>query len=225
MSRSGCSRLGCSPPGRPHRRWSCGCGCKESRPMSGVKPGGPPAVTGCVRGPASRPRPDDTERVRLAGADRGPAAHGWTGDQHWTLTRVATLIDRLFGQSYTLTGVAKLRHRMGYTAQRRRQPDACHVDTRRENNRIESDHSRLKPDFGRCAASNAFGPSRPLAPAPHSSGTSAAATTNSEPTPTRCCGCLPLDRTRRGRLITAPAGERRVPPPLNTTRPTEAMIG
>jgi putative transposase len=70
-------------------------------------------------GPASRCRLADEQLARLAAAvDRGPAAHGWTADQRWTLARVATLIEQLFGQSYTLTGVAMLLHRLGYSAQR-----------------------------------------------------------------------------------------------------------
>ncbi|WP_256789761.1 helix-turn-helix domain-containing protein [Frankia sp. AvcI1] len=68
-------------------------------------------------GPGSRCRLDDEQRVRLAAElDRGPVAHGWTVDQRWTLGRFATLIARLFGVSYTLTGVDKLLYRMGYSA-------------------------------------------------------------------------------------------------------------
>ncbi|MDT3447041.1 winged helix-turn-helix domain-containing protein [Pseudofrankia sp. BMG5.37] len=70
-------------------------------------------------GPASRCRLDDEQLARLDDElDRGPAVHGWTVDQRWTLSRVALLIEDLFGQSYTLTGVAKLLHRLGYSAQR-----------------------------------------------------------------------------------------------------------
>ena len=50
--------------------------------------------------------------------DRGPAAQdwaGWAGDQRWTLARVAALIHRLFGVSYTLRGVSYLLHRIGWT--------------------------------------------------------------------------------------------------------------
>lgn len=70
-------------------------------------------------GPASRCRLDEQRLARLAvELDRGPAAHGWTLDQRWTLARVATVITRLFRVSYTLTGVAKLLHRLGFSAQR-----------------------------------------------------------------------------------------------------------
>jgi transposase len=71
------------------------------------------------RGPASRCRLDEQQLARLAAElDRGPAAHGWTLDQRWTLARVATVITRLFRVSYTLTGVAELLHRLGFSAQR-----------------------------------------------------------------------------------------------------------
>ncbi len=70
-------------------------------------------------GPASRCRLTDDQLAQLgAELDRGPAAHGWVVDQRWTLSRVARLIEDLFGQSYTLTGVANLLHRLGYSAQR-----------------------------------------------------------------------------------------------------------
>ncbi|WP_347176698.1 helix-turn-helix domain-containing protein [Parafrankia sp. EAN1pec] len=45
-------------------------------------------------GPASRCRLDGDQLARLAvELDRGPAAHGWTVDQRWTLSRVALLIE------------------------------------------------------------------------------------------------------------------------------------
>jgi transposase len=70
-------------------------------------------------GPAARCRLDDDQLARLeAELDRGPAAWGWTQDQRWTLSRIATVIHRLFGVCYTLTGVAKLLHRLGWSAQR-----------------------------------------------------------------------------------------------------------
>ncbi|WP_131772889.1 MULTISPECIES: IS630 family transposase [Protofrankia] len=70
-------------------------------------------------GPASRCRLDAEQLAWLAEElDRGPAAHDWTVDQRWTLTRIVILIERMFGESYTLTGVAKLLHRMEYSAQR-----------------------------------------------------------------------------------------------------------
>jgi transposase len=79
--------------------------------------GGPAALLSA--GPAARCRLDDQQLTRLeAELDRGPAACGWTQDQRWTLSRIATVIHRLFGVSYTLTGAAKLLHRLGWSAQR-----------------------------------------------------------------------------------------------------------
>jgi putative transposase len=49
--------------------------------------------------------------------ETGPAAHGWTEDQRWTLARVAALIAELFGIRYTLRGVSYLLHRIGWTPQ------------------------------------------------------------------------------------------------------------
>jgi transposase len=55
---------------------------------------------------------------RLAAAlGEGPAAHGYTEDQRWTLARVADLIGRLFRVRYTLRGVSLLLHRMGFSPQ------------------------------------------------------------------------------------------------------------
>jgi putative transposase len=64
---------------------------------------------------------DDAQLDRLADElDRGPAAQDWAdwaSDQRWTLARVAALIRRLFGVSYTLRGVSYLLHRIGWTPQ------------------------------------------------------------------------------------------------------------
>jgi len=64
---------------------------------------------------------DDAQLDRLADElDRGPAAQegaGWAADQRWTLARVAALIHRLFGVTYTLRGVSYLLHRIGWTPQ------------------------------------------------------------------------------------------------------------
>jgi putative transposase len=48
--------------------------------------------------------------------DRGPVEQGWQ-DARWTLTRVAEVIERRFGVSYTLRGVSYLLHRIGYSQQ------------------------------------------------------------------------------------------------------------
>jgi putative transposase len=61
---------------------------------------------------------DGDQLARLGEAlDAGPAACGWNQDQRWTLARVAALITRLFGVSYTLRGVSYLLHRMGFSPQ------------------------------------------------------------------------------------------------------------
>ena len=61
---------------------------------------------------------DEDQLARLGAVlDAGPAASGWDQDQRWTLARVAALITRLFGVSYTLRGVSYLLHRLGFTPQ------------------------------------------------------------------------------------------------------------
>lgn len=48
---------------------------------------------------------------------QGPAAHGWSEDQRWTLARIAELIARRFRVDYTLAGVDYLLHRLGWSVQ------------------------------------------------------------------------------------------------------------
>src|SRR5215472_5591375 len=68
---------------------------------------------------------DQDQLARLSAAlDAGPAACGWGFDQRWTLARVAALITRLFGVSYTLRGASYLLHRLG-CSHRRRVPGAA----------------------------------------------------------------------------------------------------
>jgi transposase len=63
-------------------------------------------------------RLDKGQLARLSTAlDAGPAVYGWDRDQRWTLARVAVLITRLFGVSYTQRGVSYLLHRLGFTPQ------------------------------------------------------------------------------------------------------------
>ena len=71
------------------------------------------------KGPGGSARKlDDGQLSRLRQAlDAGPAVHGWDEDQRWTLARVAELIARMFGVSYTLRGVSFLLHRNGFTPQ------------------------------------------------------------------------------------------------------------
>jgi transposase len=47
---------------------------------------------------------------------RGPVAHGWP-DQTWTLSRIKTLIGRRFHKSMTLSAIAQMLHRHGFTHQ------------------------------------------------------------------------------------------------------------
>jgi len=61
---------------------------------------------------------NEDQVTRLGAAlDAGPAACGWNQDQRWTLARVAALVNRLFGVSYTPRGVSYLLHRLGFTPQ------------------------------------------------------------------------------------------------------------
>lgn len=71
------------------------------------------------KGPSGTPcRLDEGRLARLeAELDAGPAAHGWTEDQRWTLPRVTVLISRLFHVRYTQRGVSYLLHRIGWTPQ------------------------------------------------------------------------------------------------------------
>ena len=59
---------------------------------------------------------EQLSRLRAA-LDAGPAASGWDTGQRWTLARVAMLIARLCGVSYTPRGVSYLPHRMGFSPQ------------------------------------------------------------------------------------------------------------
>ena len=49
--------------------------------------------------------------------EAGPAVHGYTEDQRWTLARVADLIAKCFRVRYTLRGVSLLLHRIGFSPQ------------------------------------------------------------------------------------------------------------
>jgi len=60
---------------------------------------------------------DEAQLAQLRAAlDAGPAVYGWK-DQRWTLARVAALVLRLFGVSYSLRGISFLLHRLGFTPQ------------------------------------------------------------------------------------------------------------
>jgi len=49
--------------------------------------------------------------------DGGPATHGWSEDQCWTLARIAEVVRRRFGVDYTLAGLDLLLHRIGWSVQ------------------------------------------------------------------------------------------------------------
>ena len=72
-----------------------------------------------VEGRRGNPCKLDEEQIAqlLAALDAGPAAYGWEQDQRWTLARVAALVMRLFGVSYTPRGVSFLLHRLGFSPQ------------------------------------------------------------------------------------------------------------
>jgi transposase len=78
--------------------------------------GGTAALTS--KGPVSAERLSPQQWARLeAELRRGPLAHGFADDQRWTLSRIKTLIGRLFHVGYTVEGVWKLMRRHGWSCQ------------------------------------------------------------------------------------------------------------
>ncbi len=70
------------------------------------------------RGPVSRERLSPRQWARLElELGKGPLAHGFAGDQRWTLGRIKTLIGKLFHVGYTVEGVWKLLRRHGWSCQ------------------------------------------------------------------------------------------------------------
>src|SRR6266704_337502 len=70
------------------------------------------------RGPVSREKLSGQQWARLeAELRKGPLAHGFAGDQRWTLGRIKTLIGKLFHVGYTAEGVWKLMRRHGWSCQ------------------------------------------------------------------------------------------------------------
>jgi hypothetical protein len=51
------------------------------------------------------------------GCAKGPLAHGFAGDQRWTLGRIKTLIGKLFHVGSTVEGTWKLVRRHGWSCQ------------------------------------------------------------------------------------------------------------
>src|ERR1700730_1301243 len=78
--------------------------------------GGPEALRS--KGPVSREKLSSQQWARLeAELRKGPLAHGFAGDQRWTLGRIKTLIGRLFHVGYTIEGTWKLMRRHGWSCQ------------------------------------------------------------------------------------------------------------
>ena len=68
-------------------------------------------------GPASRPKlSEELFAVLEQELAKGPVAHGWP-DQTWTLARIKTLIGRRFHKSMTLSAIAQMLHRNGFSHQ------------------------------------------------------------------------------------------------------------
>jgi Winged helix-turn helix len=64
----------------------------------------------------SREKLSPQQWARLAAELRkGPLAHGFAGEQLWTLGRIKTLIGKLFHLGYTVEGVWKLMRRHGWS--------------------------------------------------------------------------------------------------------------
>lgn len=69
------------------------------------------------KGPASRPKLSEALFAVLEQElAKGPVAHGWP-DQTWTLERIKTLIGRRFHKSITLSGIARMLRRHGWSHQ------------------------------------------------------------------------------------------------------------
>jgi len=70
------------------------------------------------RGPVSRERLSPRQWARLeVELGKGPLAHGFAGDQRWTLGRIKTLIGKLFHVGYTVEGTWRLMRRHGWSCQ------------------------------------------------------------------------------------------------------------
>jgi transposase len=71
------------------------------------------------KGPGGGPCKLTPAQVRELEAvlEAGPAAWGWDEDQCWTLARIAEMVRRRFGVTYTLAGLDLLLHRIGWSVQ------------------------------------------------------------------------------------------------------------
>jgi len=95
------------------------CGLPKGRCAGGTGPGGT-AGPGALRskGPVSRERLSPQQWARLEQElKKGPLAHGFAGDQRWTLGRIKTLIGKLFPRRVHVEGTWKLMRRHGWSAQ------------------------------------------------------------------------------------------------------------
>ena len=90
------------------------------------------------RGPGGGPCKLTGAQVRELEAvlEAGPAAQGWE-DQCWTLGRIAEVVRRRFGVTYTLAGLDLLLHRIGWSVQ---------VPARRAAERDEEKIARWRED-------------------------------------------------------------------------------
>ena len=93
-------------------------GSRQGRCGGGAGPGrtAGPRRYGPGAGVAGEAEPAAVARLE-AELDRGPLAHGFAGDQRWTLGRIKTLIGWLFHVGYTVEGVWKLMRRHGWSCQ------------------------------------------------------------------------------------------------------------
>jgi transposase len=71
------------------------------------------------KGPGGGPAKLSPAQVREleAALEAGPAAWGWDEDQCWTLARIAEVVRRRFTVDYTLAGLDRLLHRIGWSVQ------------------------------------------------------------------------------------------------------------
>ena len=96
----------------------------------------------------------------VATLQQGPAAAGWVEDQRWTLSRVRTLIGRMFHQAVALSTVWYVLRRAGFTPQ---QPIA--VAAERDEQAIEHWRRYQWPAVREPRAGWARGSSSPTSPA------------------------------------------------------------
>jgi hypothetical protein len=100
-----------SPAAMGSTRSRMTCGSCRGRCGGGGGPGGTAAPALRSRGPVSREKLSPQQWALLeAELSKGPLAHGFAGDQRWTLGRIKTLIGKL---EATAEGVWKLVRRHG----------------------------------------------------------------------------------------------------------------